>query len=71
MFQYVASYGIPVVVENPAGSKIWLTKLFRELLGKHRSLVFDHCAFGGSSKKATRLLFANLELEDLAITCRM
>jgi hypothetical protein len=69
LFRWAAHRGIPCVIENPAGSRIWLTPQMLKLLARFPSVVVHYCAFGMEWKKPTRLLFCHCQLSDLEKYC--
>ena len=66
LFEAVAETGTPVVLENPASSMLWLHPRFVRLLKQFSYITFDHCAYGSRFRKRTGLLFANVDLVDVA-----
>ena len=59
---------VPIVVENPASSRLWL--YLGRLLGKPSSdTVFNHCRYGASFSKPTRLWSWNVDLSALGLRC--
>ena len=64
--------GIPVIIENPAGSLIWRARRLRRLL-QHRSaqmITFDCCQFGAAWRKRTSLAaWHAVPLQSLAKRC--
>ena len=65
LFSRLASLGVPVIIENPQGSMLWLHPRFQALLSKYGFIDWDHCAFGSCYRKRTRLLYANCVLDGL------
>ena len=64
-FRRAAAHQIACVIENPEGSRLWETPEFKSLMKRHPHVVIHYCAFGTSWRKATRLLFCHIELQDL------
>ena len=51
---------IPVFLENPSTSRLWIFPPIQKLLSQcSQFTVFDHCAFGGESKKPTKVAIWN------------
>lgn len=61
-------WAVPVVVENPASSRLWLY-LRRRLGEPHCDTVFCHCRYGAGFKKATRLWSWHVSLAPLGLMC--
>ncbi len=60
---------VPVILENPASSMLWLFPPIRQLLKLGTSSVVDMCAFGTSYKKPTRLQTWHVSLQALEQRC--
>ena len=60
---------VPVVAENPATSKMWLTSRWAKILSSAEVVVLDQCAFGTSWRKATRLASYHVSLDFLGARC--
>lgn len=64
--------GIPVVLEQPLTSRLWLTPQMKKLVRDTQSSLIDldQCAFGSAWKKPTRLLLINLpDVNSLSRRC--
>jgi hypothetical protein len=61
-------FSVPVVVENPASSRLWLY-LSRRLGTPSSDTVFNHCRYGASFSKPTRLWGWNVDLSTLGLRC--
>ena len=70
VFRLAARRGIPVVIENPANSRLGLAPPVRTLIHNFKSATFTHCMYGSQFKKATKLLYANIDLSPLSRHCR-
>ena len=57
LVQLCVSCGVPVIVENPIGSRIWSSALFQRLraLPTHEETIVDMCGFNEVYRKRTRL----------------
>ena len=69
LFRHAAQHGVPVVVENPQTSRLWLAPPFKALLDEFSSVDVCHCAFGSPWRKPTKLLCAHAALGDLTGSC--
>ena len=55
-------YDIPVFLENPARSRLWMFPPIARLLSHcTQNDYFDHCQYGSSHKKSTRVAVWNFE----------
>ncbi|CAE8737419.1 unnamed protein product [Polarella glacialis] len=68
-FAAAAKLGVPVCIENPAGSRLWQCPPFKTLISKHKLWIVHQCQFGVPWRKATCLLTANWDLTDVALRC--
>ena len=63
-------HNVMVVVENPSGSRLWITPEFQKLLPLAASDdLVDYCAFGTSWRKRTRLVAWGRGLTGLPPLC--
>ena len=62
-------YNTPVIVENPASSRLWKAPPFLNLLRKCSSRIFHHCMYGSSLMKPARLMFLNISLDGVIRRC--
>ena len=75
VFKACLKAGVPCFVENPLTSRIWIAppmQLLQKSLrrdGQGGSIVWDHCAFGSSSKNATKVLYCHCDVNSLAKRC--
>ena len=69
LFTKLAKKGIPVAIENPSSSRVWLTPWLRGLLARFGFQDVDMCSFGAPGRNRTRILFANWNLHGLKIFC--
>ena len=69
LFARSAAAGVPMVVENPLSSLLWLTAPFKRLLRLHSSFVVHYCRYGTSWRKPTLLLACHLDLSELSVLC--
>ena len=70
--QHCIQLKVPILVENPQTSRLWLCPPMRSLLDKHgRSEVFHACQFGEAFKKPTKVAMWNCNMSDFARTCKM
>jgi hypothetical protein len=65
LFLKAAKLGIPIVIENPASSRLWELPALQALLVRFHSVTVHYCAFGMPWKKPTKLLFTNCDLHPL------
>ena len=72
LFRSFVKLGIPTILEHPLTSRLWHTAEICDLShNKHVSIVeLDQCQFGAKWKKATRLLCAHVNQEDLTMLSR-
>ncbi|CAK0826564.1 unnamed protein product [Prorocentrum cordatum] len=70
LFSLCQAVRVPVAIENPHMSRIWLTSQFRRLQRKCRSVVLDFCQFGQSCRKRTRIIYDHVDLQPLHRLCR-
>ena len=66
LFSSLASLGVPCVIENPAGSPLWLLPPLQKLAHKYNTVTFDYCAYGTEYRKRTTLLCCHVSLEELS-----
>ena len=64
-----ANAGIPVVIENPVNSRLWIFLPFRKLCQHFPQFVCDQCQYDLLWQKSTRLLAANVDLRPAMKTC--
>ena len=69
IFLVAANAGIPVVIENPLNSRLWISPPFRKLCQRFPQFVFDQCQYDFPWQKSTRLLAANVDLRPAMKTC--
>ena len=69
IFLMAANAGIPVVIENPLNSRLWISPPFRKLCQHFPQFVFDQCQYDLPWQKSTRLLAANVDLRPAMKTC--
>ena len=62
--------GIPVILENPAGSLLWHFPGFQRLAKQGRSIIYDNCQYGEVWRKRTRLVGWNVDLDSLSLRCK-
>ena len=61
---------VPVVLENPQTSRLWLLPRIAKLIPQCSSdVVFDHCQFGALWRKPTRLIGWGVDLGPVARRC--
>ena len=64
-------YNVPVVVENPVSSRLWIyPPLARLLVSATSDVSFDHCQFGCGFRKPTRLVAWNVDISVLQRKCQ-
>ena len=62
--------GTPVVIENPATSRMWAVPVLAKLLEAATSnIVFDACQYGAAWKKPTRLVSWGCDIGSLGLRC--
>ena len=62
---------VPVVVENPQSSRLWLWPELQPLLSRASSnIVLHQCQFNSSFRKATRLVAWNIDITALEKRCK-
>ena len=68
IIQALDSRGLPWCLENPHSSKIWYIPELQQLMASShvQVVVIDFCQYKARWKKPTRLLFGNLDLQDVA-----
>jgi len=69
IFVRAANAGIPVIIENPLNSRLWICPPFRKLCQRFPQFVFDQCQYHLPWQKSTRLLAANVDLRAAMKTC--
>ena len=63
-------HGVPIIIENPLTSRLWILPPLLALISSCTSdVTFDHCQYGGDAKKPTRLIGWNIDLSRLALRC--
>ena len=63
-------FKVPIVIENPLTSRLWLYPPFASRMQSGCQLVvFDHCQFGSEYRKPTQLACWNVDLSHLARRC--
>ena len=61
---------VPVVVENPSLSRLFLFPALRKLISKSSgNIVFHQCQYGSNFKKPTRLVAWNFDISSLCKVC--
>ena len=63
--------GVPVAVENPGSSFLWLTSWFTRLAAVHppSEVVLDYCSLGTPWRKRTKLRSWHLDLSGIGSKC--
>ena len=61
---------MPVILENPSGSRLWKAPPLEQALKKGRKLRVTHCAFGTPWMKPTALGVWNIDLDLSDSVCR-
>jgi hypothetical protein len=69
IFLLAADCGVPVIIENPLNSRLWICPPFVKLCQRFPQYVYDQCQYGLPWKKPTRLLCANVNLSPAMRTC--
>ena len=72
VFRICLKYNIPVALENPHTSRLWLTSPIKHLL-YHKQTEWgftDFCQDGMPFRKRTRLLWANVDLRSALRPCQ-
>ena len=64
-FSRAARDGYACVIENPASSRLWESPPFRHLLKKFPCVEVHYCAFGTEWRKATKLIYVNIDFGSL------
>ena len=62
IMEHVLSFGMPLILENPQSSRLWLIPKLRALVEKFNDefVHVDYCQYGTKWKKPTALLVFNL-----------
>ena len=62
-------FGVPIVIENPETSRLWILPPFLKLLEQANVITLHQCQFGASHKKPTKLAGWNIDLSSLEQKC--
>jgi hypothetical protein len=69
--RHAIRFNVPIVIENPATSRLWLFPPLRRLILKSQSDIFcDHCQFGAPWRKHTRLISWNCDISSMNKVCK-
>ena len=63
-------HSIPIIIENPLTSRLWIYPPLMRLLPRSSSCGhFDHCQYGASWMKHTKLVAWNADISPLLLHC--
>jgi hypothetical protein len=71
LIRHAIRFNVPIVIENPATSRLWLFPPLMRLILKSQSDIYcDHCQFGAPWRKHTRLVSWNVDINCMHRVCK-
>lgn len=71
VFKLCVLFEVPVALENPSTSRLWLLPMVRRLLKNNNAsfVTTDYCQDGTPWRKRTKVLFAHVDLSQFGRLC--
>ena len=70
MIRVCMKHGVPFFLENPKTSRLWIFPPIKKLVAScSQIVVFDHCQYGGETRKSTQIAIWGCKVEGLDSRC--